>query len=141
MELQYTTTLPEADLPTHALDGDVGIDIRCLKVYKQISKNTVMYDTGICVSPPAGYYIEIVPRSSLSKFGYVMPNSFGVIDVHYRGSLKIVLTKIDESLPNLVTPFSVCQLILRQAIFLKPVQVNSLDETERGDRGFGSTGN
>ena len=57
-----------------------------------------MYDTGIQVKPQYGYYFEIVPRSSLSKSGYILANSIGIIDPSYSGNLYIVLIKIDDNL-------------------------------------------
>ena len=55
-----------------------------------------MYDSYISVQPPEGYYFEIVPRSSISKLGYILTNSIGIIDPSYRGTLKVVLTKIND---------------------------------------------
>lgn len=139
MQFNYTTS--HDDLKSPALSGDVGMDLSCISIYKKLSSNTIMYDTGISVSPPSGYYFEVVPRSSMIKYGYTMPNSMGIIDPGYTSTIKVVLTKIDSELPDLECPFSVCQLILRPALVPTPVKVDSLEETERGDRGFGSTGN
>ena len=74
-----------------------------------------MFDTGICIQPPDGFYTEIVPRSSISKTGYILANSIGIIDPTYRGSLKIVLTKVDPTAQDLKLPFTKFQIILRQA--------------------------
>ena len=139
IELNYTTTLPNASLLKHALENDVGLDLTALKVHKKIGEKTTMYDTGICVQPPEGYYTEIIPRSSISKTGYMLSNSIGIVDPGYSGSLKIVLTKIVKSLLDLQVPFTVCQLILRPALNMVPIEVTKLQETSRGDRGFGST--
>lgn len=137
--LTYKTTLPNASLPDHALDGDVGIDITAVCVHKVLSTHTVMYDTGICIQPEDGYYVEIVPRSSIVKTGYILSNSIAIIDQKYRGSLKIVLTRVDPTVPALQLPFTLCQLILRKAETIEPVLVDELDDTVRGNGGFGST--
>ena len=139
MHLKYTTTLPNASLSPHALEGDVGMDIVALKVHKKIGDRTIMYDTGICVQPEEGYYTEIVPRSSISKSGYMLTNSVGIVDSHYRGTLKVVLTRVDDSLPELVPPFCVCQLLVRKALYATLEKVDTLDDTIRGESGFGST--
>lgn len=67
----------------------------------------IMYDTGIAVCPPDGYYTEVVPRSSLSKTGYMLANSVGIIDA-YQGCLK------GDDLDDLSLPFKGFQLILRK---------------------------
>lgn len=139
MKLKYRTTLPEATLSPHALEGDVGLDILAVKIHKKIGDKTIMYDTGICVQPEHGYYTELIPRSSISKTGYILTNSVGIVDPKYRGTLKIVLTRVDDSLPELTLPFKVAQLIVRKAEYAELEQVHSLDETIRGDKGFGST--
>lgn len=139
MKLKYITTLPQASLSPHALEGDVGLDILAVKVHKKIGDKTIMYDTGVCVQPEPGYYTELIPRSSISKTGYMLTNSIGIVDSHYTGSLKIVLTRVDDSLPELTLPFKVAQLIVRKAEYAELERVDSLEETTRGDNGFGST--
>jgi dUTP pyrophosphatase len=98
-----------------------------------------MYDTGIAVCPPDGYYTEVVPRSSLSKTGYMLANSVGIIDSSYRGSIKVVVTG-DESLKSLELPFKGFQLVVRKQYHANFAEVDTIDETARGDGGFGSTG-
>ena len=97
-----------------------------------------MFDTGVSVKPPAGYYIDVVPRSSFSKTGYIFSNSVGVIDSTYRGTIKIMI-KGDETLKIMKLPFTGFQMILRKLELASIRQVDSLDETERGDGGFGSS--
>ena len=98
-----------------------------------------MYDTGIIVQPDFGYYTKIVPRSSLVKSGYILKNSIGIIDGSYLGTLKIALTKIDDTLPDLTLPFCCCQLILDRFYHSELEEVYSFEETTRGEGGFGST--
>jgi dUTP pyrophosphatase len=89
-----------------------------------------------------GLYAEIVPRSSLSKSGYMLANSIGIIDCSYKGNLYIALTKIDNTMPDLTLPFRCCQLIFREQIHVDLEEVTSFEEqTSRGSGGFGSTGN
>jgi dUTP pyrophosphatase len=137
MNLLYTST--KSELPSHAIEGDVGIDLTAISLFKKIGSNTFMFETDIAIQPPVGYYTEIVPRSSIIKTGYMLSNSIGVIDSGFRGSVKIVLTKVDPTMPDLVPPFTVCQLILRKAYTINTIRVESLPETERGSNGFGST--
>ncbi len=137
LHLHYVST--KSKLPTHALMGDVGIDLTAISLDKKIGSNTFMYDTDIAIQPPHGYYTEVIPRSSIVKTGYMLSNSIGILDECYRGNIKIVLTKIDPTMPDLQPPFTLCQLILRKSYPMVPVQVDCLENTQRGSKGFGST--
>lgn len=69
----------------------------------------------------------------------MLANSVGVIDADYRGDLLIALTKINEKAPDLQLPLKICQLIMRKREEFAMVEVEALDDTERGAGGFGST--
>ena len=130
-----------AFLPTKANITDVGYDLTIIKIVKNLTNNTILYDTGIKISLDFGYYAEIAPRSSLSKSGYMLANSMGIIENSYTGNLFIALTKTDPNMPDLMLPFKCCQLIFKPQIFINLVESNipfhSL--TIRGSGGFGST--
>ena len=146
---------PQAVYPTKAHETDVGYDLTIIAKDTKISEMTTMYETGVCILPAENisyntdvlkYYIEIVPRSSLVKSGYILSNSVGVIDPDYQGTLKVVLTKIDPSMPDLTLPFKGAQIIVRQvydeAIFQQVLDTGRnrmMPQTSRGDGGFGST--
>jgi len=139
MEILFVKDDPNAVVPIKGTTDSVGYDLTAISVYKQLSKNTALYDTGIKVQPPKGYYTEIVPRSSLTKTGYCLSNSIGIIDSDYTGRLLIALTRIDDSFPELTLPFTRCQLILRKHEDCNLRQVQDLNNTVRGEGGFGST--
>ena len=153
MELKIKIHNQNAIVPTKAGDDEVGYDLTAISFVKKLSPVTFMYDTGISVKPPEGYYTEIVPRSSIVKSGFILANSVGVIDPTYRGTLKIVLHKVAMengegrtsengvyiSCRPLTTPFTLCQLVIRKMERATLTVVDSLDETSRGDGGFGST--
>lgn len=153
MELIIKIHNPSAIVPTKAGEDEVGYDLTAISFVKKLSPVTFMYDTGISVKPPDGYYTEIVPRSSIVKSGFMLANSVGVIDPTYRGTLKIVLHKVvikngeGRTHENgvyiacrpLTTPFTLCQLIIRKMERATLKVVDSLDETSRGYGGFGST--
>lgn len=140
--LSVAKKFPNAVLPSKSRSSDVGYDLTIIKEEKKIGSTTILYDTGIIVEPPLGYYCEVVPRSSLFKSGYMLTNSCGIIDPNYRDSIKVPLTKFDPSQPDLVLPFKGFQLILRlqEHVVVKEVSVNELSSTSRGTGGFGSTG-
>ncbi len=108
---------------------------------KDFNSKTSLYDTGIKIEVEEGYYTEIVPRSSISKFGYILANNVGIIDNNYRGNLMIALTKICDDAADIQLPFKCCQLIIRKQIFpnIYELEVNDLSSTQRNEGGFGST--
>ena len=132
----------DAVLPTKAHNSDIGWDLVAIREHKVINEDIIMYDTGIVAIPPKGYYLEILPRSSISKTGWILANSVGTIDPDYRGNLYIVLTRVVKNMPNIELPFCKCQLVLRKIEKSSLVEVteDEIDVTERGSGGFGSTG-
>lgn len=117
--------------------GNVGIDLYvtsvedCGQYYK--------IDTGIAIQPPEGYYFDVVPRSSIYKKGLILANSIGIIDQSYRGTIKAMFLKT----PNCEAPVvgeRLLQLIPRENLLVEFEEVSELDNSERGDKGFGSSG-
>lgn len=136
-------TDPDAVVPYKVRPSDVGYDLVAIRKVKQLTPATALYDTGIKVSVELGHYAEIVPRSSISKSGYMLANSTGIIDPGYTDNLYIALCKVDPSMPDLTLPFRGCQLIIRKQIHAE-IEVmddtNTLTLTGRAAGGFGSTG-
>lgn len=128
-----------AIIPTKGYESDVGYDLTIIKKYKQLTPSTILYDTGIKLNVDYGYYTEIVPRSSLSKSGYILANSIGIIEKSYLGNLLVALTKIDKDMPDLELPFKCCQLIFKPQISLNIQEITNLEKTNRNTGGFGST--
>ena len=130
-----------AIFPTKAFPEDAGYDLTIIKKIKDFNSKTSLYDTGIKIEIDEGYYTEIVPRSSISKSGYILANNIGIIDNHYRGNLMIALSKIADDVPEIQLPFKCCQLIVREQILTNLIEIdeNNLSETKRNEGGFGST--
>tara|TARA_Y100000389_G_scaffold190797_1_gene216052 strand:+ start:1076 stop:1504 length:429 start_codon:yes stop_codon:yes gene_type:complete len=141
MSILFKSHDERAIIPSRAGENEVGYDLTIIEKVKDMSTNTAMYDSYISVQPPDGVYFEIIPRSSISKTGYILTNSVGIIDPSYRGTLKVVLTKIDETKPNIELPNKRFQLIPRTFIsnMFEPKSVDELSNTYRGEGGFGST--
>lgn len=139
MKIQFVRKHDDAVTPTRAHFSDVGLDLTAIKEYKILPNGVVLYDTGIAVSPPPGYYIEIVPRSSMSKTGWMLANSVGTIDPSYTGNLFIALVRVVLNAPTPELPFCKCQMVLRKAEYAQMEEVQNLTNTVRGDGGFGST--
>jgi deoxyuridine 5'-triphosphate nucleotidohydrolase len=135
---------PLAIIPSKSRLSDVGYDVHIIRKHKQLNANTSLYDTGIALNIPLRYYVEIVPRSSLSKTGYMLSNSVGIIDPSYRGNLYIALTKVSPDAISLEEqlPFRCCQIIFKKQEFvdLEVITEEDVSDTSRGSGGFGSTG-
>lgn len=132
---------PNAVLPSKVRESDVGYDLTIINKVKDFNNTTSLYDTGISINIQYGYYAEIVPRSSLSKSGYILANSVGIIDPGYRGNLYIALSKIDKESTDIQFPFKCCQLIIKKQVFVNLfIEENKKDtNTSRNIGGFGST--
>ena len=130
-------------VPSRGHQTDAGIDLTAMAV-EQKNHGVFLFDSGISIQISDGYYVEIVPRSSIIKTDFQMANSFGVIDPDYRGRIFIPFRFIGQvdgmkSAESLLKQ-RIAQMIVRK---LEPCSieiVDSLDETERGIGGFGSTG-
>jgi dUTP pyrophosphatase len=141
--------VPEAVMPTKAQPSDIGYDLTIISRESILTgtwhgrimdPEVLMFDTGISVEPDSGYYVEVVPRSSLSRSGYVLANSVGIIDPSYRGSIKVALVKLDKYAPDIPLPYKGFQLVVRKAEAANFVFTDSdLSSTSRGSGGFGST--
>lgn len=137
----FSKAIPEAVTPTKRFSSDEGYDLTLVSVDKIISEKITRYETGVRVIPELGWHVELLPRSSLSSSGYMLANSVGLIDQSYRGTLKVVLIKVDSSLPDLVLPFKAVQMVLRKSIhyLVKEDEAERTPKTTRGEGGFGST--
>lgn len=134
-------TSPNAILPCKNKVSDVGYDLSVIREEKRFLNNIILYDTGIKIRVEHGMYAEVVPRSSLSKSGYMLANSIGIIDPSYNGRILIALIKVDPTAPEIQLPFRCCQLIFRKQIHCEMIEVaEDFENTFRGEGGFGSTG-
>lgn len=139
MTFQFKKLSDLAVAPAKAHACDSGYDLVLVRKVKE-ENGVVLYDTDIAVQPPHDIYFDLVGRSSIFKTGYMLANNIGIIDQSYRSSIKVALVKINKDLPDLPLPARVVQIIPRHVIHLEPKEVDELDETARGEGGFGSTG-
>ena len=140
MKLEIIKKHPDAIMPTKAHPSDVGFDLTAISLHKKINQDILMFDTGLSVIPPPGYYTEIVSRSSITKTGWMLANGVGIIDPNYTGNLYIVLIRVVDNSPEPELPFCKCQLIVRKNEKVTLVEkMKDSRITDRGDGGFGST--
>ncbi len=133
----------ELPLPEYAKPGDAGVDLRATEdVTLAPGGGRGLVPTGVAVAIPRGYAGFIQPRSGLAfKHGVTVLNSPGLIDSDYRGELKVLLVNTDPTSPFEVTRGErIAQLVIQAVEHVDFVEVDSLDETERGEGGFGHTG-
>jgi dUTP pyrophosphatase len=108
------------------------------------ANNKIIVGLGFKTEIPVGYKGIIVPRSNLTKFDWVLNNSFGVIDADYRGEWKAVFTSLRGTVMDNQFPYGVgervAQIYFEPVTLVDIVQVHELEESERGEGGFGSTG-
>nr|QBM02752.1 deoxyuridine 5'-triphosphate nucleotidohydrolase [uncultured archaeon] len=135
---KFSKSIKEAVSPSKTRASDSGYDLVILKKIKTIGE-VEFYDTGIKVKPTFGYYFNLVPRSSITKTGYMLANSIGVIDRTYHGSIIVPLIKIDKNAPDIQLPAKIVQIIPTSIIHVEFKEVEELEETQRAEGGFGST--
>jgi dUTP pyrophosphatase len=129
------------DLPAYATQGAAGMDVVSAEnvTLRPGARNAV--GTGFAVAIPAGYEIQVRPRSGLAlKHGITVPNTPGTIDSDYRGELKVIMINhSDENFP-IQRGDRIAQLVVSPVTQGQWEEVEDLDETARGAGGFGSTG-
>ncbi len=129
------------DLPHYATGGAAGMDVLSAEdvVLEPGMRHAVA--TGLALAIPEGYEIQVRPRSGLAlKHGISVPNTPGTIDSDYRGELKVIMINLGNDAFAIHRGDRVAQLVLAPVTRAGWVEVDQLDETERGEGGFGSTG-
>lgn len=126
-------------LPTRAHPGDAGLDLYAdhYRVLSPMSQRLV--DTGISVAIPYGYVGLIWPRSGLSAKHGISVDA-GVIDAGYRGPVKVLMTNSSDREYTVLPGDKIAQLLIQPVALIEPVEVDELDDTERNDGAFGSSG-
>jgi dUTP pyrophosphatase len=138
MQIKFTKTHPNAITPSYATNGDAGLDLTAVH-YNRIDSEHIKYYFGIAVEIPTGYVGLIFPRSSCYKKRQLMSNCVGVIDSGYRGEISTIMLGTSQEKYN--EGDRVAQLIVMPYPNIEMVEVDKLSESERGSRGYGSTGN
>ncbi|WP_395391761.1 dUTP diphosphatase [Novosphingobium sp. BL-8A] len=128
-------------LPVYATDGAAGMDVVSAEDVTLAPGGRHAVATGLSMAIPAGFEIQVRPRSGLAlKHGISVPNSPGTIDSDYRGELKVILINHGADAFEIRRGDRVAQLVLAPVTRASWLQVEELDETLRGEGGFGSTG-
>lgn len=100
-----------------------------------------MIPCGFAMALPEGWEAQIRPRSGLgSKFGVTLPNAPGTIDCDYRGEVKVPLINHGAQPFTVSRGMRIAQMVIAQVPTVTLIETSELDPTDRGDKGFGSTG-
>jgi dUTP pyrophosphatase len=128
-------------LPRYATQHAAGMDVVAAETVTLAPGARMAIATGFAVAIPAGYEIQVRPRSGLAlKHGVTCLNTPGTIDADYRGEVKVILANLGDEPFHVARGERIAQLVpaaVQHATFL---EVAELDETARGQGGFGSTG-
>ncbi|WP_304126599.1 dUTP diphosphatase [Mogibacterium diversum] len=141
MELKFKSL--SGSLPTYATDGASGMDLRAFidepVILKPMERRLI--PTGLFVQIPEGYEGQVRARSGLAiKHGIGLVNSIGTIDSDYRGELKIPVINFGNESFTINNGDRIAQLVIASYERVAPIMVSDLDETDRGEGGFGHTG-
>ena len=136
MKVKIKKLNPDAVIPRYAKDGDAGMDLTATRMW--FENENVCYGTGLAMEIPKGYVGLVFPRSSIAKKDLILSNSVGVIDSGYRGEIMVKFK--DTGVFHYDVGERVCQIIIMPYPNIEFEEVDELSETNRGDKGYGSSG-
>ena len=146
LEVKIKKLHKDAVIPKYETVGSVGMDLTAVsKEYDE--HGNVVFGTGLAIQIPEGYYADLRPRSSISKYDLVLANSVGTIDSDYRGELILKfkpsvyfgVNRGDDDGVMYDVGDRIAQLVILPYPKVSFVEVDELSDTERGTGGFGST--
>ncbi|NQX82887.1 MAG: dUTP diphosphatase [Flavobacteriaceae bacterium] len=131
------------DSPSYATHGSAGMDLRANIEQSVILKplERCIIKTGLFIELPLGYEAQVRPRSGLAaKHGITVLNSPGTIDSDYRGEIGIILVNLSNDNFEITDGERIAQLVIAKHESIVWKEVKEIDDTSRGEGGFGSTG-
>lgn len=140
--IKYKKLSDNAKAPFRKHSDDAGFDLTATSVKYHEADRKYEYGLGVAFDIPKGYWGDLRPRSSIHKTGMVLSNSCGVLDRNYRGEVKAFFYKVGKHVKPYEVGDRILQLIIANADpeEVEFVEVEDLEETQRSDGGFGSTG-
>lgn len=140
MKVQFTKK-PNGYKPRRATKGSSGYDLVSTETVTIKPGDSALIKTGVSVQIPHGYEGQVRPRSGLAlKHGVTVLNAPGCIDADYRGEIGVILINHGRQFFRVCEGMRIAQLVFSKVEFAEFELVESLGETDRGDGGFGSTG-
>jgi len=138
MELKVKRIHPEAKLPVYGHPGDAGLDLFAVADFDLAPGDVFAAPTGIQIAVPSGHVGLVWDKSGISLKG--VHRLAGVIDAGYRGEVQVVLVNLGPDLFPVRKGMKIAQLLVQPLAAVSVVEADSLDDTSRGQGGFGSTG-
>ena len=140
----FIMRLPEGaglKLPNYQTPGAAGMDVRAAEDRMLQPGETALIPTGFAIAVPVGFEAQLRPRSGLAlKNGITLLNSPGTIDSDYRGAVGVILTNLGHEPFYVHRGDRVAQMVIAKVERAEWEMVETLEETERGEGGFGSSG-
>jgi dUTP pyrophosphatase len=128
-------------LPAYETLQSAGMDVRCTECIIMNPGERVLAKTGLYVEIPAGFEIQVRPRSGLAlKQGVTVLNTPGTIDADYRGEIGVILINHSSTVAEFAKGERIAQLVMTRVERIEWEITDSLSDTKRGLGGFGSTG-
>ena len=141
MTVKVLRTDPAAQLPVYAHPGDAGMDVRSIEEVTLSPGARALIHTGLVLMLPPNAEAQVRPRSGLAiKHGITVLNTPGTIDAGYRGEVGVILINLGTEPFVVEKGMKIAQLVVSPVAQAEVVEVTSVDETDRGAGGFGSTG-
>ena len=141
MTVKVLRTDPAAQLPAYAHPGDAGMDVRSIEEVTLAPGARALIHTGLVLMLPPDAEAQVRPRSGLAlKHGVTVLNTPGTIDAGYRGEVGVILINLGAEPFVVEKGMKIAQLVVARVTRAEIVEVASVDETDRGAGGFGSTG-
>ena len=140
MPLEHAVGL---QLPTYATAQSAGMDLTAAleEAIELDAGDRALVPTGLCIALPPGFEAQIRPRSGLAiKHGVTVLNTPGTIDADYRGEIKVILINHGTEAFTIERGMRIAQMVVERFEHVEWEVVESLEDTDRGDGGFGSTG-
>ncbi len=143
----YFKKFPHADgleLPAYATSDSAGLDLRAALAEPLVLEpgKRALVPTGLQMALPRGYEAQIRPRSGLAyRHGITMLNTPGTIDADYRGEVKVLAVNLGEEPFEIRHGDRIAQMVIAPVTRADVQLVSELPDSQRGDGGFGSTGN
>jgi dUTP pyrophosphatase len=129
-------------LPSYATEGAAGLDLRAAVAGELVLApgERVRVPTGLRIAVPHGYEAQVRPRSGLAlRHGILLPNAPGTIDSDYRGEVQVILWNAGPAPFAITRGDRIAQLVIAPVVRVA-LEEGALDDTGRGEGGFGSTG-
>ena len=138
MKIKFKKLNDRAEIPFYANEGDAGMDLVATTVTRLSS--FYEYGTDISMQVPKGYVGLLFPRSSISNTDHYLRNSVGVIDSGYRGEIKIRMSTPELGKKEYNIGDKIAQLVIIKLPWVDIEEVQNLEDSDRGEGGFGSSG-